>query len=155
MIKKEAQIIINKKVIPVGDIKNINLSSFSDCALIDISNETFDLYKNNIPLITQYRELTENDQNTTSCKIKTILKKDSPVTGLILSINRQSNVADSIDYSAYRFYELLYIKCENTSTEGGDSGALVTDQNDIPMGILIGGGSNSNADGSKEISHWP
>jgi hypothetical protein len=131
----------------IGNSKNMVLSSFCDAGVISV--------KDNLPIklegltpLDKLREVTSADEFRTIVNIHTLRKDPSDTTkplnlkGKIIS-SRESYGFDDHPSSDIRFYDLFMIgdaDGDNTKamTFPGDSGSLITDENNNQLGVLVG-----------------
>lgn len=136
----------NSDPIPIGQATNLVLSSFCDAGVVKLKkNAPIDLQ--NLTKLNNIRDVTFKDENRTDVLIHT-LRKD-PVSGGTLTVKgkilstRESFGFDDHPSSDIRFYDLFLIGARddinnNALTSAGDSGALITDESGIQIGLMIG-----------------
>ena len=122
-----------------GKIVNLAMTNFLDCGIIEVKSLEV---KDDFPVtINNFRNVTTEDRaRKTEVKIHTIA---GIVKGRIYDVDKNFMFSDG--YNDYRMYDLIMIGQEDIEnlyplTKAGDSGALITAENDIPIGILIGAG---------------
>jgi len=131
----------------IGNSKNMVLSSFCDAGVISVKNN-LPIKLDTIPVLDNLREVTSNDEFRTIVNIHTLRKDPNDSTkplnlkGKIIS-SRESYSFDDHPSSDIRFYDLFMIgdpKDDNTKamTFPGDSGSLITDENNNQLGVLVG-----------------
>ena len=128
----------DKEKVEIGNASNLVLSSFCDAGIIQLKRGLTMSFPN-LPKLNNLRDVTFKDENKTNVTIHT-LEKD--VKAKIIS-TRESFAFDDFPASDIRFYDLFMMQEPkgDTSvvlTEAGDSGALITDDKNRQIGILIG-----------------
>jgi hypothetical protein len=127
----------------IGQVSNLNLSSYVDGALIDITD--FTKTEGRYTHIKPYRKLVKSDENNLDVKINTL---SGIKNGKIVRIDKNHAFDDKVA-GDIKFFDLIQIEStmDNKSiklTENGDSGALITDNSGEPIGILVGATINGN-----------
>lgn len=135
-------------IVELGRVKNIVMSSFCDAGIIEINsifeNEIFNKYK----ILNTFREILSDDNESTIVKIyklqegrKFIDPEYKPQLGKVIRSKEYQTFDDN--GINVRYFELILVGDENFKgikiTDHGDSGALVCDNHDTPIGIVIGG----------------
>jgi hypothetical protein len=131
----------------IGKSNNMVLSSFCDAGVIAMKNN-LSIKLDGIPALNNIREVTSVDEFRTVVNIHTLRKDPSDpnkplnLKGKIIS-SRESYGFDDHPASDIRFYDLFMIGAidgDNTRamTFPGDSGSLITDENNHQIGVLVG-----------------
>jgi len=132
----------------LGFAKNIVLSSFCDAGIVEV-NESFNNKIKDLKLLNKVRDVSSVEEHNTIVKIHT-LRKDAQssngkltVKGKIIYTGQNWSFQD-LPSPDFRFYDLFMIGDQDGDltkklTESGDSGSLITDENDNQIGILVGG----------------
>lgn len=128
--------------VEIGFVTNAVISCFADGGVIDIDYSNLDELQ--ISNITEIREVNEYDlfkDDFKMCKISETVK--------IQLVDKKTYFTFSnIHFNDVRHFELLMFTNKNDpkteDSKKGDSGALITDKNDIAIGILVGGNKDSN-----------
>lgn len=130
----------------IGNVTNVVMSCYADGGVIDLDDDaTSTLFEQ----IKSYRTVTNNDKYNTTFKIWKRNQKPVPVK--IISINRYFTFSDILKNDVKYFDLLMLHNVENPEqklSDPGDSGSLITDDKDTPVGILVGG----HEDGKKHYS---
>ncbi|MBK9222329.1 MAG: hypothetical protein IPO16_09425 [Saprospiraceae bacterium] len=123
----------------LGKVTNLVMSNFIDAAIADTSDAA--ILKLNLFPIKKFREVSRLDMAKQSAVfIKSGENADIP--GKIYHSEKEYIFTDGLHL--YKMYNLIMIgnlnqESTNYLTKAGDSGALVVDANQIPIGIIIGG----------------
>ena len=128
----------DKPLIEIGNASNLVLSSFCDAGIIQLKKGLTMTFPG-LPKLDNLRDITHHDENETTVTIHTLRKG---VKAKIIA-TKESFAFNDFPSSDIRFYDLFMMQEPegNTSvalTEAGDSGALITDDKDRQIGILIG-----------------
>lgn len=128
-------------VVIIGDVKEGRRNLVHDIALIIPDINTIELNANilGINKVTLFREVIEGDEG------KTIVKKFGTTTGLTHGIIDKIGYSSLIDYSdgkSHQLLDLIRIKSLDTQepfSRPGDSGALVVDNSNQAIGVIVAG----------------
>ena len=137
--KIEISIKLNNNDTVIGKVKNIVMSAFCDAGIVEIDNENDFSRIKTIKSINKFREVTPFDNQRTSITIK---KLSEEITEGIIIRTKEYHTFDDNGQDV-RYFDLIIMSHKTDQTipisKEGDSGALICDIHDTPIGILVGG----------------
>jgi hypothetical protein len=130
----------------LGKVSNLVMSSFCDAGIINPDKNNG---LTNIAKITRVRSLNKSDEFNSQVKIMNyenrLKEKTDRVPGRVLHVGYYRSFGD-YPASTKRYYNLFVIKSDKDVelSKAGDSGSLIIDDEDVAVGLLVGGGKIDN-----------